>query len=197
MAKPMMSRWKLTMYLWAAPGSCCRASGSPAAAAVTAPPKAAPKPAAAGDGNVVSLAGTVVRYTLNGPTGRSWPTFSHPRSDEDERRYHCADGRFHQNHSRQRWIVVGRRNHDRNRLSLTTQRVNEKVVSMLEALELLCLHRFRSHHLANGGDVVIIAGLLWLAVYKQFEPLLLVPIAFGALLANLPRRNHYWLPAGK
>lgn len=28
--------------------------------------------------------------------------------------------------------------------------------------------------------------LLWLAVAKKFEPLLLVPIAFGALLANLP-----------
>lgn len=29
-------------------------------------------------------------------------------------------------------------------------------------------------------------ALLYLAVYKGFEPLLLVPIAFGALLANLP-----------
>lgn len=28
--------------------------------------------------------------------------------------------------------------------------------------------------------------LLYLAVFKQFEPLLLVPIAFGALIANLP-----------
>lgn len=35
-----------------------------------------------------------------------------------------------------------------------------------------------------------IAGLLlWLAVAKGFEPLLLVPIAFGALLANLPTRG--------
>ncbi|MFP4069673.1 MAG: sodium ion-translocating decarboxylase subunit beta [Opitutales bacterium] len=33
---------------------------------------------------------------------------------------------------------------------------------------------------------VVIAVLLYLAVYKKFEPLLLVPIAFGALLANLP-----------
>lgn len=32
----------------------------------------------------------------------------------------------------------------------------------------------------------IIAGLLYLAVVKQFEPLLLVPISLGALLANLP-----------
>ena len=29
-------------------------------------------------------------------------------------------------------------------------------------------------------------ALLYLAVYRQYEPLLLVPIAFGALLANLP-----------
>lgn len=32
----------------------------------------------------------------------------------------------------------------------------------------------------------IVLGLLYLAVFKEFEPLLLVPIAFGALLANLP-----------
>jgi oxaloacetate decarboxylase beta subunit len=35
-----------------------------------------------------------------------------------------------------------------------------------------------------------VAGvLLWLAVAKGFEPLLLVPIAFGALIANLPTRG--------
>jgi oxaloacetate decarboxylase beta subunit len=35
-----------------------------------------------------------------------------------------------------------------------------------------------------------ICGLLfWLAVAKNFEPLLLVPIAFGAFLANLPTAN--------
>ncbi len=33
---------------------------------------------------------------------------------------------------------------------------------------------------------VVVGGLLYLAVAKNFEPLLLVPIAFGALLANLP-----------
>jgi len=32
----------------------------------------------------------------------------------------------------------------------------------------------------------IIAGLLYLAIVKKFEPLLLVPISLGALLANLP-----------
>ncbi len=35
-----------------------------------------------------------------------------------------------------------------------------------------------------------VAGvLLWLAIAKGFEPLLLAPIAFGALLANLPTRG--------
>ncbi len=33
---------------------------------------------------------------------------------------------------------------------------------------------------------LVVAVLLYLAVFRQFEPLLLVPIAFGALLANLP-----------
>ncbi|MFH1066335.1 MAG: sodium ion-translocating decarboxylase subunit beta [bacterium] len=35
----------------------------------------------------------------------------------------------------------------------------------------------------------VVAALLYLAVYKGFEPLLLVPIAFGALMANLPARG--------
>ena len=33
---------------------------------------------------------------------------------------------------------------------------------------------------------VIIGALFYLAVVKKFEPLLLLPIAFGMLLANLP-----------
>ena len=33
---------------------------------------------------------------------------------------------------------------------------------------------------------LVVLVLLYLAVFKEFEPLLLVPIAFGALLANLP-----------
>lgn len=41
----------------------------------------------------------------------------------------------------------------------------------------------------------VAALLLYLAVYKQFEPLLLVPIAFGALLANLPTKNMTNQPA--
>lgn len=33
---------------------------------------------------------------------------------------------------------------------------------------------------------IIVLILLYLAAFKQFEPLLLIPIAFGALIANLP-----------
>ncbi|MFV0334091.1 MAG: sodium ion-translocating decarboxylase subunit beta [Tropicimonas sp.] len=43
---------------------------------------------------------------------------------------------------------------------------------------------------------VVIAVLFYLAVYKQYEPLLLIPIAFGALLANLPTEGLINLPHG-
>jgi len=36
---------------------------------------------------------------------------------------------------------------------------------------------------------IVVGVLLYLAIAKGFEPLLLVPIAFGALLANLPTRG--------
>lgn len=36
---------------------------------------------------------------------------------------------------------------------------------------------------------LVVAVLLYLAVKKGFEPLLLIPIAFGALIANLPTRG--------
>ncbi len=47
----------------------------------------------------------------------------------------------------------------------------------------------------------IVVVLMYLAVYRGFEPLLLVPIAFGALLANLPTEGvvnppHDGLPGG-
>jgi len=38
--------------------------------------------------------------------------------------------------------------------------------------------------------------LFYLAIYKKFEPLLLIPIAFGALLANLPTEGIINPPAG-
>ncbi|MCB0636024.1 MAG: sodium ion-translocating decarboxylase subunit beta, partial [Lewinella sp.] len=34
--------------------------------------------------------------------------------------------------------------------------------------------------------LVLGAGLLYLGIFRQYEPLLLVPIGFGVLLANIP-----------
>ena len=39
--------------------------------------------------------------------------------------------------------------------------------------------------------IVIACGLLYLAIVKKFEPLLLVGIAFGCLLSNLPGAGLY------
>ena len=43
-------------------------------------------------------------------------------------------------------------------------------------------------HMTGGQAVMIIISLvlLWLAIVKKFEPLLLMPIGFGGLLANIP-----------
>ncbi len=43
----------------------------------------------------------------------------------------------------------------------------------------------------------VVLVLLYLAVFRQYEPLLLVPIAFGALLANLPTEGVVNKPAEK
>jgi len=42
---------------------------------------------------------------------------------------------------------------------------------------------------------LVVLVLLYLAIYKKFEPLLLVPIAFGAMLANLPTQGVVNQPA--
>ena len=42
----------------------------------------------------------------------------------------------------------------------------------------------------------VVLVLLYLAVFRNYEPLLLVPIAFGALLANLPTEGVVNKPAG-
>ncbi|EAV2458219.1 oxaloacetate decarboxylase subunit beta, partial [Salmonella enterica] len=38
-------------------------------------------------------------------------------------------------------------------------------------------------HLGIGQAIML---LLWLAIAKKFEPLLLLPIGFGGLLSNIP-----------
>lgn len=53
---------------------------------------------------------------------------------------------------------------------------------------LALINDFGLFHLQWGQAVMLIIGLilLYLAIVKQFEPLLLVPIGFGGILANLP-----------
>ncbi len=54
---------------------------------------------------------------------------------------------------------------------------------------LALINDFGFFHLQWGGQaMMIVVGfvLLYLAIVKQFEPLLLVPIGFGGILANLP-----------
>ncbi len=41
-------------------------------------------------------------------------------------------------------------------------------------------------HLDQAAMIVVALGLLYLAIVKKFEPLLLVPIGFGGLLSNIP-----------
>lgn len=45
---------------------------------------------------------------------------------------------------------------------------------------------FSSLTLGDGTMILVACVLLYLAIWKKFEPLLLLPIGFGCLLANLP-----------
>lgn len=47
----------------------------------------------------------------------------------------------------------------------------------------------------EGVMIAVALLLLWLAIKKEFEPLLLVPIGFGALMTNLPLNGLMALPA--
>ena len=63
----------------------------------------------------------------------------------------------------------------------------------------LILDFISSTGIANitGGEAIMIGVacvLLYLAIAKGFEPLLLIPIAFGMLLANLPLAEVMGLP---
>ena len=46
---------------------------------------------------------------------------------------------------------------------------------------------FASFTVGNGIMILVGLVLLYLAIAKEFEPLLLGPIAFGCILANFPR----------
>ncbi len=61
---------------------------------------------------------------------------------------------------------------------------------MIQSLiDFLSLTGFASITWQMAAMWAVIAVLLYLAIVKGFEPLLLVPIAFGALVANLPTRG--------
>ncbi|XOV89972.1 MAG: sodium ion-translocating decarboxylase subunit beta [Pseudomonadota bacterium] len=55
--------------------------------------------------------------------------------------------------------------------------------SMLELWRTTGLYQL---HLDQAAMIVVALGLLYLAIVKKFEPLLLVPIGFGGLLSNIP-----------
>lgn len=46
---------------------------------------------------------------------------------------------------------------------------------------------FSAFTMGNGIMILVGLVLLYLAIVKEFEPLLLGPIAFGCVLANFPR----------
>ena len=49
-----------------------------------------------------------------------------------------------------------------------------------------------------GNLIMIVVGafFIWLAIKKDFEPLLLVPIGLGIILGNIPFRAEHLLPGG-
>ena len=66
---------------------------------------------------------------------------------------------------------------------------------MLEFLQTTGFYKLFAEFSGGGWKmlVMIVIGLvlLWLAIHKKFEPLLLVGIAVGVLLTNLPGANMF------
>ena len=56
----------------------------------------------------------------------------------------------------------------------------ERLTALFQGLGIL--------HLSGGQALMLLVSLLllWLAIARKFEPLLLMPIGFGGLLANIP-----------
>ncbi len=52
-------------------------------------------------------------------------------------------------------------------------------------------------HIESGQVFMVLIGfvLLYLAIRKEFEPMLLLPIGFGAIITNLPQTNLMFAPA--
>ena len=66
------------------------------------------------------------------------------------------------------------------------------IQNFINFLHLTAFHLVTLKMMVMWGIVLV---LFYLAVYKGFEPLLLIPIAFGALIANLPTQGMVNLPA--
>ncbi len=62
----------------------------------------------------------------------------------------------------------------------------DAVLNALDALGAGARHFVSPAGLPNLTMVVVALAMLWLAIRRQVEPLLLLPIAFGCLMANLP-----------
>ena len=62
---------------------------------------------------------------------------------------------------------------------------------MEQVLEFFRTMGFMNMDWQQGAMLLISFFLLYLAIKKQYEPLLLLPIAFGMLLTNLPNANMY------
>jgi oxaloacetate decarboxylase beta subunit len=64
--------------------------------------------------------------------------------------------------------------------------MNEAIMSALQALGAGARHFISPEGLPNLVMIIISLTMFWLAIKKDVEPLLLLPIGFGCLLANLP-----------
>jgi oxaloacetate decarboxylase beta subunit len=64
--------------------------------------------------------------------------------------------------------------------------MSEAIVNALEALSAGARYGFSPAGVPNLIMILVALGMFWLAIRKEVEPLLLLPIAFGCLLANLP-----------
>ena len=53
---------------------------------------------------------------------------------------------------------------------------------------------FSAFTMGNGIMILVGLVLLYMAIVKEFEPLLLGPIAFGCVLANFPRTGFFTEP---
>jgi sodium ion-translocating decarboxylase beta subunit len=64
--------------------------------------------------------------------------------------------------------------------------MSEAILNALYALGAGARDLFSLNGIPNAIMILIALGMFWLAIRKEVEPLLLLPIAFGCLLANLP-----------